>query len=130
MLLRKPLIALGLCAGLGFATAAWGQTPNLTALYDALNLTPSQESAWTAYKASVAAPDMAQQRRRAAMALFPTLTAPRRMYLVEAEMRQDLADLHRQAESLSSFYATLDPVQRRVFDAQTLPSATDRDDDR
>ena len=128
MPLRKRLIGLGLCAGLAFASTASGQAPNLTALHDALHLSASQEGAWSTYKASVSPPTQAQQRRRAAAMLFPTLTAPRRIDLVEAEMRQDLAELHRQAEALKTFYATLSPAQQRTFDTQTLPSPQDRDD--
>lgn len=127
MPLRKRLIGLGLCAGLAVASAASGQTPNLTTLHDALHLSASQEGAWNTYKASVSPAAQAQQRRRAAAMLFPTLTAPRRIDLVEAEMRQDLADLHRQAEALKTFYATLSPAQQRTFDTQTLPPPQDRD---
>jgi hypothetical protein len=60
--------------------------------------------------------------------LFPTLTAPRRIDLVEAEMQQDLADVHRQSEALKAFYATLTPDQQRIFDIQTLPSESSDDD--
>ena len=127
MSLRKCLTGLGLCVGLSFASAAWAQGPNLTALHDALHLAAGQEAAWSAYKASVAPPAQAQQRRRAAAMLFPTLTAPRRIDLVEAEMQQDLADLHRQAEALKVFYATLSPAQQRTFDTQTLPPPPQRD---
>ena len=125
MLFRKPLIGLALCASLALAGAAQAQPPNLTALHDALHLSAAQEAAWSAYKQSVAAPEGAQQRRRAAAMLFPTLTAPRRIDLVEAEMQQDLADLHRQAQALKTFYAALNPDQQRVFDNQTLPPPQD-----
>jgi hypothetical protein len=61
--------------------------------------------------------------------LFPTLTAPRRIDLVEAEMQQDLADLHRQAQALKAFYAILTPPQQRTFDTKTLPPPSGRDGD-
>ena len=131
MLLRKSVFGLGFVIGLALAGAAAAQQgPNLTALHDALHLTASQESAWSAYKASVAPQAGADQRRRAAARLFPTLPAPRRIDLVEAEMRQDLEDLHRQAEALKTFYATLDTQQQRIFDQQTLPPpGSGREDD-
>ena len=128
MLLRKRVIGLGLCAGLGFASAAWSQPPNLAALHDALHLNAGQEAAWSVYKASAAPSAEARWRRRAAAMLLPTLSAPRRIDLVEAEMREDLADLHRQAEALKAFYAALSPDQQRTFDAKTLPPRSDRDD--
>jgi hypothetical protein len=130
MLFRKRLIGFGLFTGLAFAAAAQAQqAPNLNTLHDALHLKAGQESAWATYKASVAPSPQAQQRRRAAAMLFPTITAPRRIDLVQAEMQQDLADFHRQAEALKTFYATLSPEQQRVFDTQTLPSPSDRDGD-
>jgi hypothetical protein len=123
MPLRQCLIGLGVCAGLAFASSAWGQPPNLGALHDALHLTSSQEAAWGAYQASVSAPATAEQRHRAAAELFPKLSAPRRIDLVEADMEQDLTDVRRQGVALKAFYATLQPEQQRIFDAQTLPPA-------
>ena len=128
---RKRLIGFGLFAGLAVAAAAAQaqQPPNLNALHDALHLRIGQESAWAAYKASVAPSPQAQQRRRAAAMLFPTITAPRRIDLVQAEMQRDLEDFRRQADALKAFYATLSPEQQRVFDTQTLPPPSDRDSD-
>jgi hypothetical protein len=129
MMLRKALIGLGLCAGLAFATAARSQAPNLTALHDALHLTPAQESAWSTYQALIPAPADAQSRHQAAASLFRTLPAPRRIDLVQAEMEQDLADVHRQALALKSFYATLDADQQHTFDTMTLPPANSGEDE-
>jgi hypothetical protein len=126
MAIRKRLIGLGLCAVLAGATGAHAQPPNLSGLHDALHLSAAQEAGWSVYKTSVSAPAQAQQRRRSAALLFPTLTAPRRIDLIEAEMQQDLADIHRQAQALKAFYGTLNPDQQRVFDAQTLPPPQDR----
>jgi hypothetical protein len=126
MSLRGFLIGLGLAVGL--ATGAQAQTAGLTALHDALRLTPTQETAWSAYKAAMPQPAQARARHHAAAMLFPTLPAPRRIDLVEAEMRQDLADLHREGDALKAFYATLTTDQQRIFDAQTLPSSSEDED--
>ena len=53
--------------------------------------------------------------------MFANLSAPQRMDLVEAEMRQELLDLQQQSQALKAFYATLSPEQKSIFDAQTLP---------
>ncbi len=127
MAIRTCLTALGLCATLALATTAQAQPPNLSALHDALHLTAEQEAGWNAYKASVSAPSQDQQRRRSAAMMFPTLTAPRRMDLIEAEMQQALAELHHQAQALKAFYGALSPDQQRVFDAKTLPPQQTRD---
>jgi hypothetical protein len=108
------------------AAPASAQTIGLTPieqLHQALHLTPQQESAWQLYRSAADAPDKAQSRRRSASSLFRTLDAPHRMDLVEAEMRQELADLQHQSQVLKAFYAALSPEQRRVFDERTLPPA-------
>jgi hypothetical protein len=58
--------------------------------------------------------------------MMPSLDAPRRMDLIEAEMRQELADLQSRARALKSFYALLTPAQRQIFDQRTLPQQNDR----
>jgi hypothetical protein len=109
-----------------WATPGLAQTVNsnpMDGLHQALGLSPMQEEAWRVYRAQVSAPNQAQDRRRAAARLFPTLNAVQRMDLVEAEMKQDLLDLDRQAHALKAFYATLSPEQQRTFDMRTLPPA-------
>ncbi len=53
--------------------------------------------------------------------MFPNLSAPQRMDLIEAEMKQELVDLQQQSQALKAFYATLSLEQKKTFDAQTLP---------
>ncbi len=118
-------LAMGLCAALIAAappasSQTVGQSP-INALHQALHLSPQQESAWQAYRAQASAPTRAQDRRRAASVMFPNLSAPQRMDLIEAEMKQELADLQHQSQALKAFYATLSPDQKSTFDAQTLP---------
>jgi hypothetical protein len=118
------LIGASLCANILTSSPASAQSESIAALsslHQALRLDPSQEKAWQAYRAEASIPTVAQDRRRAAAELFPTLTAPQRMDLVEAEMRQELTDLRRQSVALKAFYSTLTAEQRRIFDAQTLP---------
>lgn len=90
-------------------------------LHAALHITAPQESAWAAYRAAAPSPAVTEQRRNAAARMFPTLTSPRRIDLVEAEMRQELTELQRQSTALKALYATLSPEQQRVFDERTLP---------
>jgi len=98
-----------------------GATP-IDALHAALHLSPAQDLAWKVYRAQAAAPARAEQRRRAAAQIFPSLGAPQRMDLVLAEMKAELVDLEQQARALKAFYAALDPGQQREFDARTLPA--------
>lgn len=108
------------------APPAWAQNAGdsaTNALHRALHLTPSQEADWRTYQAQSSAPNPAQDRRRAAAQMFPNLTAPQRLDLVAAEMKQELADLQQQAHVLGAFYATLTAEQKSIFDTQTLPPA-------
>ncbi len=123
-LVRRALFWSALCAGGLVTLPAWGQSiglPPIAALHQNLRLTAQQEPAWKAYRDAASVPEKAQGRRRAAAKMFPTLTAPQRIDLIEAEMRQELADLQQQSKALKAFYAVLLPEQKRVFDTQTLP---------
>jgi hypothetical protein len=117
------MIGLALCAG-AMVSPAWGQVVGampIETLHQDLHLNPQQETAWKAYRDEASVPEKAQERRRAASSMFPNLTAPHRMDLIEAELRQELLDLQRQSRALKMFYATLTPGQKRIFDYQTLP---------
>lgn len=123
----KQGLALGIGAALmASASPSWGQNDSaapLNALHQALHLSPQQEGAWQMYRAHAATPGPAQDRRRAAAQMFPQLTAPQRLDLIAAEMKQELVDLDQQARALRAFYATLSPEQQKTFDLQTLPPA-------
>jgi hypothetical protein len=103
-----------------------GASP-VTALHQSLHLTPQQEPAWKAYRDAAAVPAKAQGRRQAASKMFPSLTSPQRMDLIDAEMRQEMQDFKAQSEALKAFYGTLSPDQKRIFDKQTLPPRGDQD---
>lgn len=124
--MMKSLLAVACPVALLWAAPGMAQQANsnlLDGLHQALNLNGMQENAWRAYRAQLATPSQAQERRRAAQRLFPTLNAVQRMDLVEAEMKQDLIDLDRQSKALKAFYAALTPEQQRIFDKRTLPPA-------
>ena len=89
-------------------------------LHDALHLTPQQESAWQSYNDQIALTAQARVRQQAGARMLPSLDAPHRMDLIEAEMRQELADLRNRAQALKGLYALLTPAQRQIFDQRTL----------
>lgn len=128
--MRQLILISGLCVCL--AGAAGAQTPRgassseairLTQLHDALHLTAAQEHGWQIYQAAMAPDPRMPARRRAAEALLPQLSTPRRLALMEATMEQDMTDLKRQGAAVLAFYNSLTPDQQRTFDRQTLPSA-------
>jgi hypothetical protein len=101
------------------------QAPDFSGLHDALHLTAAQEDGWRAYRAAITPDPSAEARHRAAAMMMTTLTTPRRIDLINAEMDEDAATLHRQGEAVKAFYATLTPDQQRTFDRQTLQSQGD-----
>ena len=87
-----------------------------------LQLTPAQESGWTAFTASAQRPDNARNRadwkeRRAEMA---KLTTPERLDRMQARQTERAAHFAQRAEATRSFYAGLTPEQQKTFDSETM----------
>ena len=112
------LPALALTAAPGSAMA---EAHDATELHSALTLSADQEPAWQTYQQALAPNSSAQSRHRSAEMMMPTLTTPRRIDLIEANMQADFDLMHRQGEATKAFYDRLSPAQQRVFDTQTLP---------
>ncbi len=110
------LLSFGAAPGVAMA-----QAHDATELRSALNLTPDQDPAWQAYQQALAPNPGAQGRHRSAEMMMPTLTTPRRIDLIEANMQADMDLMHRQGEATKAFYGALSPAQQRVFDTETLP---------
>ncbi len=108
---------------LGGVARAQSASPDLAALHDALHLTVQQEDGWRAYRAAITPDPQADARHRQAAMMLATLPTPRRVDLIEAEMQEDAATLHRQGQAVKAFYSTLSPSQQRTFDQQTAPNA-------
>jgi hypothetical protein len=93
--------------------------PDFANLHDSLHLTAAQEDGWRAYKAALQPDPYAESRHRQAAQMIPTLTTPRRVDLMNAEMSADMAYARRQGEAVKAFYASLTPDQQRAFDHET-----------
>jgi hypothetical protein len=111
------------CLTLAGAAAADPMSPD--ELHSSLHLTPAQEPAWRAYQAAISPDPAARTRQQATQMLLPTLTTPRRIDLLDAQMDATLAAMRRQGEAVKAFYATLTPAQQHAFDAATAPSSDD-----
>lgn len=86
-------------------------------LHDALQLSGSQEQAWTTFVAAMhpAHPNV----KRGDFRDFAKLPAPQRMQkMIEMSKRRTAMMEQRQA-ALNTFYGTLTPQQQKVFDEQT-----------
>jgi hypothetical protein len=93
-------------------------------LHDALHLAPAQEAAFRAYAAAVTPSREALARQQATEQMLPQLPTPRRLALIQAAMEKDADDFKREGAAVNAFYAQLSPDQQRIFDRETLPSAS------
>lgn len=86
-------------------------------LHDALQLTPAQESAWAAYQSAIRPTAPAAMGERGGWA---NLSAPARMEKMIGMTEQRTAMMKSHLGALNTFYATLTPAQKKVFDANTM----------
>lgn len=88
-----------------------------------LNITASQESAWTAYTAAMKLPvHMGQRFTPEQRAEFAKLTTPERIDKMQALHSERTADMtaamKQRGDAIKAFYAVLTPEQKKTFDAE------------
>lgn len=80
-----------------------------------LQITPAQESAWTAYVSAMQPPaNMTRLDRRE----LAKLSTPERIDRMRALRAAHHAEMDKRGEATKTFYAALTPEQQKVFDAQ------------
>ena len=82
-----------------------------------LQVTPAQESAWTAYVAAIQPPANMQRLDRAE---FAKLTTPERIDRMRALRSAHHAEMDKRGEATKTFYAALTPEQKMIFDTESL----------
>ncbi len=99
--------------------AKWGEhfAKRQAKLHDALQLTPAQESAWAAYQSAIRPTTPPAMGARGDWA---NLSAPARMEKMIALTEQRTATMKAHLGALNTFYSTLTPAQKKVFDANTM----------
>jgi protein CpxP len=85
-------------------------------LKETLQITPPQEGAWTAWTSAMRPPANWKRTDRAELQRLPTPERIDRMRVLRVER---MATMDRRADATKVFYATLNPVQKRVFDLET-----------
>jgi periplasmic protein CpxP/Spy len=81
-----------------------------------LKLAPEQEGAWTSFTTTMKPPANLQRPNRAEM---EQLNTPARLDKMQALRAQHNAAMDQRNAAIRTFYATLNPEQQKVFDAQT-----------
>lgn len=87
------------------------------ALKQKLQLSPGQETAWLAYTGAMQPPANLQRPDRAE---FAKLTTPERIDRMRALRSARMAEMDKRADATKTFYASLTPEQKKVFDAETF----------
>jgi Spy/CpxP family protein refolding chaperone len=141
---HKHIIAAAILACFGFAASAQTTTPagpnapqaaareghdrfdpakmqermarRLAHFKQKLNLSPAQEGAWSAY-AQALQPTRMQRPDRAE---FARLTTPERIDRMRAMRSERIAEMDKRGDATKTFYASLTPEQKKVFDQETL----------
>jgi periplasmic protein CpxP/Spy len=85
-----------------------------------LQLSPAQEGAWSSYIAALKPSGGAKRMDRQEVA---RLTTPERIDHMRARRAERSAELDRRADATKTFYAALNPQQRKVFDDATASRA-------
>ena len=85
-------------------------------LKETLQITPVQEGAWSTWTASMQPPANWKRPDRAELARLPT---PERIDRMRSLRTERMAMQDKRGEATKVFYATLDPIQKRVFDLET-----------
>ncbi|ATQ73852.1 hypothetical protein CR152_04465 [Massilia violaceinigra] len=86
-------------------------------LHDQLKLTAAQEPAWAAF---IAASKPGQRPARGERGQWASLTAPERMEKQLEMAKQHVAAMETRLAALNTFYSTLTPEQKKVFDEQSM----------
>jgi protein CpxP len=98
--------------------AQWGEraAAQQQKLHAALQLTPSQNAAWSTYTAAI---KPAPRGERPARGDWKALPAPQRMAKRIDMAKHHLAQMETRLAALSAFYEVLTPEQKKVFDANS-----------
>lgn len=85
-------------------------------LKETLQITPDQEGVWNAWSAAMQPP---ANWKRPDRAEFERLTTPERIDRMRTMRNERIGMIDRRAEATKTFYASLNPIQKRVFDLET-----------
>ncbi len=86
-------------------------------LHDALKLTPAQETAWASYTAAI---KPAARPERGEKGAWKAMSAPERMEQRLAMAKQRVEKMEARLTATSTFYATLTPEQKKLFDENSM----------
>jgi hypothetical protein len=83
---------------------------------ETLQITQAQEGAWNAWTSAMRPPANWKRPDRSELERLPT---PERIDRMRALRNERTAMMDRRADATKNFYASLNPIQKRVFDLET-----------
>lgn len=90
-------------------------------LRDVLQLTPAQEPALQAFVAAMKPPEGAMEKMRGEREKMAGLTTPQRLDAMQAHRAEREAAMDKRIQAIRTFYAQLNPAQKKAFDALPPP---------
>jgi hypothetical protein len=105
------------CQWRGEGKGAWLEK-NLETLHQSLKLTAAQEPAWAEWAGKAKAARSEWKERRNDFESWDKLTAVERLEKMLAKSKERQAKLETQIAATKTFYATLSPEQKTIFDQQ------------
>jgi periplasmic protein CpxP/Spy len=99
------------------ANRAERQAQRAQKLHDALKLSPAQETAWASYSAAI---KPAARPQRGQQGDWKAMTAPQRMEMRLARAKLKLERMEARVAATTTFYGTLSPEQKKLFDENTV----------
>ena len=91
-----------------------------------LKITPEQESAWDTFTTAMKPPATAMGQMRQVHAEMGKLSTPERIDKMRALRSQHMVDMEKREEAIKTFYASLTPDQKKIFDDEHVRMATRR----
>ncbi|WP_374348610.1 Spy/CpxP family protein refolding chaperone [Phenylobacterium sp.] len=90
-------------------------------LRDVLQLTPAQEPALQAFIAAMKPPEGGLEKMRGEREKMAGLTTPQRLDAMQAHRAEREAAMDKRMQAIRTFYAQLNPAQKKAFDALPPP---------
>ncbi len=85
-----------------------------------LKIEPSQEAAWTTFTEAMKPPADMHKRRTAIRDELQKLSSPERIDRMRALRTERQAAVDKRGDAVKTFYATLNPEQKKVFDSRPM----------
>lgn len=96
---------------------------HMTKLKQSLKLGADQTTAWTAFETAMQMPPMERPDHKA----MASMTTPERLDVMNKMKNQHDAQMQKRQDATRTFYASLNPEQKKIFDSETAHASHQQD---